>query len=76
MPAADLLRVIQHRRTARVAIGSLRMRWARNVGVVTAASTHLGRLDLRSFALATTTASGRNSTAPPPTVIYSTAYLN
>ena len=49
---------------------------AGNAGGVTVARTHLGRLELRSFALATATASGQNSTAPPPTVIYLTAYLN
>ena len=48
MTTADLLRAIQHR-TARVAIGSSSMRGAGNTGVVTAARTHLGRLDLRPF---------------------------
>ena len=48
MTTAELLRAIQHR-TARVAIGSSSMRGAGNTGVVTAARTHLGRLDLRPF---------------------------
>ena len=48
MTTAELLRAIQHR-TARVAIGSSSLRGAGNTGVVTAARTHLGRLDLRPF---------------------------
>ena len=48
MTAAKLLRAIQHR-TARVAISSSSMRGAGSTGVVTAARTCLGRLDLRPF---------------------------
>ena len=43
-----LLRAIQHY-TARAAISSSSMRGAGNTGVVTAARTHLGRLDLCPF---------------------------
>ena len=48
MTAAELLRAIQHR-TARVAISSSSMRGAGSTGVVTAARTRLGRLDLCPF---------------------------